>query len=189
LQLQQPHVVRLETRPPNIEGKGEVMQRDLVRNSLRMRPDRIIIGEVRGGESLDMLQAMNTGHEGSMTTIHANNARDALSRLEVMVAMAGFDIPARAVRQQIASALNLVIQAARLMGGKRKIISVSEITGMEGERVQMHDVFLFEQTSVDGDGNAVGQFVATGIRPHCSERIEHRGIALAPDLFSPRVIG
>jgi pilus assembly protein CpaF len=188
LQLQQPHVVRLETRPPNIEGKGEVTQRDLVRNCLRMRPDRIIIGEVRSGEALDMLQAMNTGHEGSMTTIHANTTRDALSRLEVMVAMAGFDIPVRVIRQQIASAIHLVIQAARLLGGKRKIISVSEITGMEGERVQMHELFCFEQTGVSEDGNAQGRFIASGIRPHILEQIKHRGIKLPDELFAQRVL-
>ncbi|MGE5612108.1 MAG: CpaF family protein [Bacillota bacterium] len=188
LQLQQPHVVRLETRPPNIEGKGEITQRDLVRNSLRMRPDRVIIGEVRSGEALDMLQAMNTGHEGSMTTIHANTARDALSRLEVMVAMAGFDIPVRALRQQIASAIHLVIQAQRMVGGKRKVVSVSEITGMEGDRVQMHDLFLFEQTGVGSDGHAEGRFIATGIRPHCMVRLEHRGLSMPADVFTRRVL-
>lgn len=186
LQLQQPHVVRLETRPPNIEGKGEVTQRDLVKNCLRMRPDRIIIGEVRGGESLDMLQAMNTGHEGSMTTVHANNTRDAMNRLEVMIAMAGFDIPTRALRTQIASALQLIVQARRLTGGRRKITTVSEITGMEGDHIQMHDLFAFEQESVDGDGHATGRFIATGIRPRCAERIEHRGIKLPADLFTRR---
>jgi pilus assembly protein CpaF len=188
LQLQQPHVVRLETRPPNIEGKGEITQRDLVKNALRMRPDRIIIGEVRAGESLDMLQAMNTGHEGSMTTIHANNARDALSRLEVMVAMAGFDIPMRALRQQVASALQIVVQAKRLVGGKRKVTSVSEITGMEGDQLQMHDLFVYEQTGVDCDGQAEGHFLATGIRPACIDRIEHRGIKLPVDLFARRAM-
>ena len=186
LQLQQPHVVRLETRPANIEGKGEITQRDLVKNCLRMRPDRIIIGEVRGGEALDMLQAMNTGHDGSMTTIHANSTRDALARLEVMIAMAGYDIPMRALRQQIASALQLVVQSQRLTGGKRKVTRVSEITGMEGDQVQVHDLFQFEQTGVDGQGHATGQFIATGIRPHCAERIEHRGISLPSDLFLRR---
>jgi pilus assembly protein CpaF len=189
LQLQQPHVVRLETRPPNIEGRGEVTQRDLVKNCLRMRPDRVIIGEVRGAESLDMLQAMNTGHEGSMTTIHANTARDALSRLEVMIAMVGFDIPMRAMRSQVTSAIQLVIQAKRLVGGHRKVVSVSEIAGMEGDQIQMQDIFLFEQTGVGPDGQAVGQFVATGCRPRCVERIEHRGTKLAPELFQRRVIG
>jgi len=188
LQLQQPHVVRLETRPMNIEGKGEVTQRDLVKNCLRMRPDRIIIGEVRSGEALDMLQAMNTGHEGSMTTVHANNARDALARLEVMIAMAGYDIPMRALRTQVASAIQIVVQARRLTGGKRKVVSVSEITGMEGESLQMHDLFLFEQHGVDGEGHATGHFVCNGIRPRCAERIENRGIKLPGDLFARRII-
>jgi pilus assembly protein CpaF len=189
LQLQQPHVVRLETRPQNTEGKGEVTQRDLVKNCLRMRPDRIVIGEVRSGEALDMLQAMNTGHEGSMTTIHANNTRDALGRLEVMIAMAGYDIPLRALRQQVASAVQLVIQASRLTGGKRKITRVSEITGMEGEAVQIHDIFTFEQTGVDDKGHAIGKFSATGICPHCLERIQNRGIELPQDLFLRRDFG
>lgn len=188
LQLQQPHVVRLETRPPNIEGRGEVTQRDLVKNCLRMRPDRIIIGEVRGGEALDMLQAMNTGHEGSMTTIHANNTRDALGRLEVMIAMAGYDIPMRALRQQVASALQLVVQAQRLPGGKRKVTRVSEISGMEGEQIQMHDLFSFEQTGVDSDGHTQGRFICSGIRPRVAERIENRGIRLPMDLFQRRTI-
>ncbi len=188
LQLQQPHVVRLETRPANIEGRGEVTQRDLVKNCLRMRPDRIIIGECRSGETLDMLQAMNTGHDGSMTTIHANSARDALGRLEVMIAMAGYDIPMRALRTQVANALQVVVQARRLTGGKRKVVSVSEITGMEGEQIQMHDLFLFEQGGVDGDGHATGKFICTGIRPRCAERIEHRGIRLPNDLFQRRAI-
>jgi pilus assembly protein CpaF len=188
LQLQQPHVVRLETRPPNIEGRGEVNQRDLVKNCLRMRPDRIIIGEVRSGEALDMLQAMNTGHEGSMTTVHANTTRDALARLEVMIAMAGYDIPMRALRHQISSALQIVIQAKRLSGGKRRVTSVTEITGMEGENIQTHDLFVYEQTGVDANGAAVGQFTVTGIRPRCVERIENRGIPLAPDLFQRRKI-
>jgi pilus assembly protein CpaF len=188
LQLQQPHVVRLETRPPNIESKGEITQRDLVKNCLRMRPDRIIIGEVRAAEALDMLQAMNTGHEGSMTTIHANNTRDALSRLEVMIAMAGYDIPIRALRQQISSALQILVQARRLTGGRRKVVSVSEITGMEGELIQMHDLFVYEQTGVDPDGHATGFFKCNGIRPRCADRIEHRGIRLPGDLFMSRRI-
>jgi pilus assembly protein CpaF len=188
LQLQQPHVVRLETRPANVEGKGEISQRDLVKNCLRMRPDRVIIGECRSGEALDMLQAMNTGHEGSMTTVHANNTRDALQRLEVMVAMAGYDIPVKAMRTQITSALQIVIQARRLTGGKRKVVNVSEISGMEGDQIQMHDLFSFEQSGVDGDGHACGRFVCTGIRPRCAERIEHRGIRLPADLFQRRVI-
>ena len=186
LQLQQQHVVRLETRPPNTEGKGEVTQRDLVKNCLRMRPDRIIIGEVRGGEALDMLQAMNTGHEGSMTTIHANTTRDALGRLEVMIAMAGYDIPMRALRSQIASAITVIVQSRRLTGGRRKVINVSEITGMEGEQIQMHDLFAYEQTGVDTNGHATGRFLVTGIRPRCADRIENRGIRLPSDLFLRR---
>jgi pilus assembly protein CpaF len=186
LQLQQPHVVRLETRPPNIESKGEITQRDLVKNCLRMRPDRVIIGECRGAESLDMLQAMNTGHEGSMTTVHANSPRDALSRLEVMIAMAGYDIPMRALRTQVASAIQLVVQSRRLPGGRRKVVCVTEIGGMEGDQIQMHDIFAFEQTGVDIDGHATGHFVATGIRPRVLERIEHRGIKLSGELFMRR---
>jgi pilus assembly protein CpaF len=188
LQLQQPHVVRLETRPPNIEGRGEVTQRDLVKNCLRMRPDRIIIGEVRSGEALDMLQAMNTGHEGSMTTVHANTTRDAIARLEVMIAMAGYDIPIRALRHQISAALQIVVQATRLTGGKRKVTRVTEITGMEGDGVQMHDIFLFEQTGVDQQGMAIGNFTVTGIRPRCCDRIESRGIPLPAELFQRRRI-
>jgi pilus assembly protein CpaF len=188
LQLQQPHVVRLETRPPNIEGKGEVASRDLVKNCLRMRPDRVIIGECRSGETLDMLQAMNTGHEGSMTTIHANNPRDAITRLEVMVAMGGFDIPVKGLRSQIASAIQIIVQASRLGGGKRKVTRVSEITGMEGENITMHDLFTYEQTGVDGNGHAIGQFTCTGIRPKTIERIEARGLKLPGDLFLRRVI-
>jgi pilus assembly protein CpaF len=183
LQLQQPHVVRLETRPANIEGKGEVTQRDLVRNCLRMRPDRVIIGECRGGETLDMLQAMNTGHDGSMTTIHANSPRDALARIEVMVAMAGYDLPIRALRQQVSSAVNVIVQAQRLTGGKRKVTRVSEITGMEGDQIQLQDIFAFEQTGTDENGMARGHFVVTGIRPKCLERIASRGIALPAELF------
>jgi len=187
LQLQQPHVGRLETRPPNIEGTGEIAQRELVKNALRMRPDRIIVGEVRAGEAFDMLQAMNTGHDGSMTTVHANTARDALGRLEVMIAMAGYDIPMRALRTQISSAVNVIVQVRRLTGGKRKVTSVSEIVGMEGENIQMHDLFLYEQGGVDAEGHATGRFVATGIRPHTAERIESRGIRLPHDLFARRV--
>lgn len=187
LQLQQPHVVRLETRPSNIEGKGEVTQRDLVKNCLRMRPDRVIIGECRSGETLDMLQAMNTGHEGSMTTVHANTPRDALSRIEVMIAMAGYDIPTRALRQQTASAVQLIIQAQRITGGRRKVTRISEISGMEGEQIQMHDIFAFEQTGVDEQGHAVGRFVATGIRPKCLDRIESRGIKLPTEMFQRQV--
>ena len=188
LQLQQPHVVRLETRPSNIEGRGEVNARDLVKNCLRMRPDRVIIGECRGAETLDMLQAMNTGHDGSMTTIHANNPRDAMSRMEVLVAMAGFEIPQKALRTQVASAINIIIQANRLVGGRRKVTRVTEITGMEGEAVQMHDLFHFEQRGVDSDGHATGSFICNGIRPKCAERIESRGIKLPQDLFARRTM-
>ena len=188
LQLQQPHVVRLETRPANIEGKGEVTARDLVKNSLRMRPDRIIIGETRGSEAIDMLQAMNTGHDGSMTTIHANTPRDAMSRLEVLVAMAGYDIPTRALRQQICSAVNIVVQASRLAGGKRKVTYVTEIGGMEGDTIQMQNLFTFEQSGVDTDGNAQGNFVCHGIRPIALEKIQHRGLRLPADTFAARTL-
>ena len=182
LQLQQPHVVRLETRPPNIEGKGEVTQRDLVKNALRMRPDRIVIGEVRGGEAIDMLQAMNTGHDGSLTTVHANTSRDALSRLETMIQMTGMRLSDRAMRQQIASAVNLVIQVARLTDGTRRITSISEITGMEGDTVSMQDIFLFERTGMDADGKVMGRFRATGIRPRFAERLRAYGMQL-PAIF------
>ncbi len=185
LQLQQPHVVRMETRPPNIEGKGEISQRDLLRNSLRMRPDRIIMGEVRGGEVLDMLQAMNTGHDGSMTTIHANSPRDALTRLEHMLGMTGLKAESRALRQQIASALSVVIQISRLSDGQRKITSLQEITGVEGDVICMQEIFRFEQTGVNPDGRVQGQFVATGIRPKFAQRLITRGIALSDDLFEP----
>ncbi len=188
LQLQQEHTVQLETRPASLEGHGEVTQRDLLRNSLRMRPDRIVIGEVRSAEALDMLQAMNTGHEGSMTTIHANTARDALSRLEVIIAMAGFDIPVRALRGQVASALQLVVQVQRMLGGRRKIVSITEIAGMEGEKIQMHDLFAFDQTRVDAQGHAIGQFRATGIRPRLMPRIEHAGLCVPPEWFTPGII-
>jgi pilus assembly protein CpaF len=185
LQLQQPHVVRLETRPPNIEGKGEVNQRALVRNALRMRPDRIILGEVRGGEALDMLQAMNTGHEGSMATIHANTARDALSRLENMVGMAGITLPTKAMRSQIASAITVILQIARLADGKRKVTSLQEITGMEGEIISMQEIFTFNQTGMADDGTVAGHFRATGVRPKFSERLRSYGIALPDKLFDP----
>jgi pilus assembly protein CpaF len=178
LQMQQPHVVRLETRPPNIEGRGEVTQRDLVRNTLRMRPDRIVIGEVRGGEAIDMLQAMNTGHDGSLTTIHANTTRDALGRLEVMVQMTGMKLSDRAMRQQIASAVNLVVQVARLTDGTRRIVSISEITGMEGETISMQEIFQFERTGVDGAGKVIGRFRTTGIRPRFAERLKQYGMQL-----------
>ena len=185
LQLQQPHVVRLETRPPNIEGEGEVSQRALLRNSLRMRPDRIILGEVRGAEVLDMLQAMNTGHDGSMTTLHANSPRDALTRLEHMLGMAGLPLDVRSMRQQIGSALTVVLQVARLSDGQRKVVSLQEITGTEGDVVSMQEVFHFEQTGLDADGRVRGQFVTTGIRPRFVQRLRARGIALRDDLFEP----
>ncbi|MGE5027597.1 MAG: CpaF family protein [Betaproteobacteria bacterium] len=185
LQLQQPHVVRLETRPPNIEGKGEVNQRALVRNSLRMRPDRIVVGEVRGSEVLDMLQAMNTGHDGSMTTIHANTARDALTRMENMIGMAGMTLPPKSMRQQITSAIAVVIQVSRLSDGKRKVVSLQELTGMEGDVVTMQEVFAFEQTGIGVDGTVLGHFRATGIRPKFSDRLRTHGIELAEDLFDP----
>jgi pilus assembly protein CpaF len=178
LQLQQPHIVRLETRPMNIEGKGEVSQRDLVRNSLRMRPDRIVIGEVRGGEAIDMLQAMNTGHDGSLTTIHANTPRDALARLETMIQMTGMRLSDRAMRQQVASAVNMVIQVARLTDGTRRIVSISEITGMEGEMITMQEIFQFERTGVDAAGKVIGRFRTTGIRPRFSERLKQYGMQL-----------
>jgi pilus assembly protein CpaF len=178
LQMQQPHVVRLETRPPNIEGRGEVTQRDLVRNTLRMRPDRIVIGEVRGGEAIDMLQAMNTGHDGSLTTIHANTTRDALARLETMVQMTGMRLSDRAMRQQIASAVNMVIQVARLTDGTRRITSISEITGMEGETITMQEIFQFERTGVDGTGKVIGRFRTTGVRPRFAERLKQYGMQL-----------
>ena len=182
LQLQQPHVVRLETRPPNIEGKGEVTQRDLVRNSLRMRPDRIVIGEVRGGEAIDMLQAMNTGHDGSLTTIHANTPRDALARLETMIQMTGMRLSDRAMRQQVAAAINLVVQVARLSDGTRRLTSISEITGMEGETITMQEIFQFERTGVDGQGQVIGRFRPTGIRPRFAERLKACGMQL-PRVF------
>jgi pilus assembly protein CpaF len=190
LKLQQPHVVRMETRPANIEGAGKVTTRDLVRNALRMRPDRIIVGECRGPEALDMLQAMNTGHEGSLTTIHANDTHDALSRLEMMVGMAGFDLPLWIIRRQIASAVQIVVQLARLSGGARKVIKVSEITGMEGgDVVSMHDLFAYKQTGVDESGNARGHFLATGIRPKCLEKLETAGVRLPVEMFEERALG
>ena len=185
LQLQQEHVVRLETRPPNIEGRGEITQRELVKNSLRMRPDRIIVGEVRAGEAFDMLQAMNTGHDGSMTTVHANTARDALSRVEQMIGMSGIDIPPRAARAQIASAINVVIQVGRLSDGRRKLLSLSELTGMEGDVVTMQEIFRFRQTGVAADGQVLGKFEATGIRPKFIEQVMAHGVVLSADLFRP----
>jgi pilus assembly protein CpaF len=184
--LQQEHVVRLETRPANIEGRGTVTQRDLVKNALRMRPDRIILGEVRGGEALDMLQAMNTGHDGSISTIHANSPRDALSRLETMVLMAGFELPAKAIREQVSSALNVVLQVARLSDGTRKIVKVAEVTGMEGEVVVMQDIFVFEKQGLDPEGKVLGQFRATGVRPKFLETIHTAGIHLGSEIFAYR---
>lgn len=185
LQLQQEHVGRLETRPENIEGKGEVTQRDLVKNALRMRPDRIIIGEVRGGEAFDMLQAMNTGHEGSMTTVHANSCRDALSRIEQMVLMNNMDITQLSIRGQIASAINVIIQVQRLADGRRRLMTLSEITGMEGEIVTLQDIFKFQRQTTDKDGNVIGQLVATGIRPRFVEEFSARGLSLPQDIFDP----
>jgi pilus assembly protein CpaF len=185
LQLQQPHVVRMETRPPNIEGKGEIRQRELVKNALRMRPDRVILGEVRSEEAFDMLQAMNTGHEGSMATIHSNNPREAVSRLEQMVAMGGLQIGADAVRHQIAAAVGLVVQVMRLSDGKRKVTHVTEITGMEGHVVQMQDIFVFNRTHTGPDGEVFGEFRATGLRPRCLDEMLRRGIPYDTVNFDP----
>jgi pilus assembly protein CpaF len=185
LQMRQPHVVRLETRPPNIEGKGEVNQRSLVRNALRMRPDRIILGEVRGAEALDMLQAMNTGHEGSLATIHSNTPRDALSRLENMVGMAGVNLAPRATRQQICSAVTVVMQVSRLTDGSRKLVSLQEVTGMEGEVIAMHEIFRYEQTGVDAGGVVQGRFFATGVRPRFADRLRMFGAAVPDSVFDP----
>jgi pilus assembly protein CpaF len=186
LQLQQPHVVRLETRPANIEGKGEVTQRALVKNALRMRPDRIILGEVRGEEAMDMLGAMNTGHEGSMATLHANTPREALTRLENMISMAAPNLPPKAMRQQIASAVGVVVQVSRLTDGKRKVLSITEVTGMEGDVITMQEIFTFRQTGVADDGTVLGQATATGVRPHFAERLRTFGVNLAPHIFEPR---
>ncbi|KGS57215.1 CpaF family protein [Burkholderia pseudomallei] len=185
LQLQQHHVLRLETRPPNIEGKGEITQRTLVRNALRMRPDRIILGEVRGAEALDMLNAMNTGHEGSLATIHANTPRDALTRLENMIGVAGLALPPKTMRQQISSALSVVVQTARLTDGKRKIISIQELTGMEGEIINMQEIFTFKRTGLDASGNVLGYFTATGVRPKFTERLTAFGIQLPDAMYDP----
>ncbi|RQR81659.1 MULTISPECIES: CpaF family protein [unclassified Burkholderia] len=185
LQLQQPHVLRLETRPPNIEGKGEITQRTLVRNALRMRPDRIILGEVRGAEALDMLNAMNTGHEGSLATIHANTPRDALTRLENMISVGGLTLPPKTMRQQIASAISVVVQATRLTDGKRKIVSIQELTGMEGDIINMQEIFTFKRTGMDRDGTVRGHFCATGVRPKFAERLQAFGINLPDSLYDP----
>ncbi|MHC4117926.1 MAG: CpaF family protein [Planctomycetota bacterium] len=188
LQLQREHVVRMETRPANIEGEGEITQRDLVRNSLRMRPDRIVVGEVRGAETLDMLQAMNTGHEGSMTTVHSNSPRDSLRRLENMVSMAGINYPIRAIREQLSSALDVMVHLERMTGGKRRVVKIVEITGMEGDTVCLHDIFRFNQTGVDESGHACGQFEACGVRPLLLNRLKAKGVELAPDMFQHRVL-
>ncbi len=185
LQLQQPHVVRLETRPPNIEGKGEIAARDLVRNSLRMRPDRIVVGEVRGAEALDMLQAMNTGHDGSLATVHANTPRDALARIENMIAMAGLNLPVRATRAQIASAVNVVLQTERMEDGKRRLVSLQEINGMEGEIITMSEIFCFQRRGIDKEGRVLGRFRATGVVPKFLERLEQRGIHIPREVFDP----
>jgi pilus assembly protein CpaF len=184
LQMRQRHIIRLETRPPNVEGKGMVTQRDLLRNSLRMRPDRIIVGEVRAGEAFDMLQAMNTGHDGSLTTAHANTPRDAIARIENMVLMAGLELPIRAIREQLASALNLVVHVNRMSDGTRRVTHITEVVGMEGQTVTLQDVFLFQQTGVDGRGKVLGQTVSTGLRPHFVDRFEAAGLHLPADTFS-----
>src|SRR5207249_2328114 len=183
LQLRQPHVVRLETRPPNVEGRGAVAARELVRNSLRMRPDRIIVGEVRSGEAFDMLQAMNTGHDGSLTTVHANTPRDAVARIENMVLMAGFELPMKAIREQIASAVHLIVQVSRLRDGSRRVTHCTEIAGMEGPVVTMQDIFLYEQQGIDENGKVVGVMRSTGLRPKFADRIESMGIPLPPEIF------
>jgi pilus assembly protein CpaF len=186
LMLQQPHVVKMETRGANLEGEGAVTMRDLVRNALRMRPDRIIVGECRGAEALDMLQSMNTGHEGSLTTIHANSPRDSVTRLEMMVGMGGFDLPIWVIRKQVASSIDIIVQVSRLIGGRRTVTKVSEITGMESDTVMMHDIFEFVQTGVDKDHAAVGHFRSTGIRPECLPRLIAAGVDLPIELFEPR---
>jgi pilus assembly protein CpaF len=188
LQLQQEHVVRLETRPANIEGKGQITATDLVRNALRMRPERIIIGECRGGETLDMLQAMNTGHEGSMTTLHANTPRDALARIETMITMTGFELPIKAMRQQISSAIDLIIQANRLQGGPRRVTHITEVVGMEQDTVVMQDIYHYQQTGIDETGRARGQFVATGVRPTFMDRLESAGVRLPSSAFRERIM-
>jgi pilus assembly protein CpaF len=188
LQLRQPHVVRMESRPANIEGKGRIAIRDLLINSLRMRPDRIVVGECRGPETLDMLQAMNTGHDGSLTTLHANNTRDTVTRVETMVMMAGFELPVRAIRQQFASAIHLLVNVQRLTGGSRKIMSITEVSGMEGDVITMQDIFQFEQMGLSPSGKARGRFVTTGIRPSFLDRLKAAGCAVDPSVFSRRVV-
>ena len=188
LQLRQDHVVRLETRPANIEGKGEVAQRELVKNALRMRPDRIILGEVRGAECLDMLQAMNTGHDGSLTTVHANSCRDALTRIETLVSMAGLNLAAKAMRHYVSSALDVIIQIARLSDGTRKLISFQEVVGMEGDLITLQELFTFNQTGLDENRKVKGRFKATGVRPKFAERLEAKGIRLSADIFDPNKV-
>jgi pilus assembly protein CpaF len=185
LQLRQDHVVTLESRPPNIEGRGEVTIRQLVINTLRMRPDRIIVGEIRGEESLDMLQAMNTGHDGSLTTAHSNSPRDTLARVETMALMAGMDLPVRAIREQIASAIDLIIHQSRMQDGTRKVVNITEVIGMEGDVITMQDIFRFEQTAIE-DGKVLGDLIPTGLRPKYMEKIEGHGIHLPPSIFSKR---
>jgi len=187
LQLQQDHVVRMETKPPNIEGRFQVSIRELVRNSLRMRPDRIVVGEVRGGEALDMLQAMNTGHDGSLTTLHANSPRDALSRLETMCLMAGMDMPLSVIREQIASAIDVIVQQSRLSDGSRKITSITEVAGMEGQTIVMTDIFKFEKTGITPEGKVIGELKPTGIRPFFTPRLEQNGFNLGPEVFGASV--
>jgi len=188
LQLQQEHVVRLETRPPNIEGKGQITATDLVRNSLRMRPERIIIGECRGPETLDMLQAMNTGHEGSLTTIHANTPRDAIARLETMIMMAGFELPIKAMRQQVASAVDMIVQTNRLQGGPRRVTHITEIVGTEQDTVVMQDIYVYKQTGIDESSRARGHFEASGVRPNFMPRLESAGVRLPASAFRQRVM-
>jgi pilus assembly protein CpaF len=184
LQLQQDHIVRLESRPPNIEGKGEIGIRELVRNSLRMRPDRIVVGEVRGGESLDMLQAMNTGHDGSLSTVHANTPRDAIARLETLVLMAGMDLPLRAIREQIASAVDVIVQLSRMRDGSRRVTAVTEVQGMEGQTVTLQDAFVFDYSAgVDANGRFLGKTIPTGIRPRFTDRFDDMGITVSPRVF------
>jgi pilus assembly protein CpaF len=187
LKLQQDHVLRMETKPANLDGRYSVTIRDLVRNSLRMRPDRIIVGEVRGGEALDMLQAMNTGHDGSLTTLHANSPRDASSRLETMCMMAGMDLPVRVIREQIAAAIDLIVQQTRMRDGSRKVTAITEIAGMEGDTIVMTDIFRFEQTGISSDGMILGTLKPTGIRPLFTPRLEASGFRLGPDIFGANI--
>ncbi|MCP4589895.1 MAG: CpaF family protein, partial [bacterium] len=188
LQLRQPHIVRLETRPANIEGKGRITIRELLINSLRMRPDRIVVGECRGSETLDMLQAMNTGHDGSLTTVHANSTRDAVQRVETMVMMAGFELPIKAIRQQFSSALDVIVQAQRLTGGPRKVTTVTEVQGMEGDIITMQDIFSYKQLGISSSGKAHGEFVATGIRPTFLDRLKTAGAGIDPQMFERQVL-